>query len=54
MLPVDAEPPEGSNLNRAHQNAEDAWARYAQTAQQLREAWPAGRATEILLDEVRC
>jgi antitoxin (DNA-binding transcriptional repressor) of toxin-antitoxin stability system len=53
LLPVDAEELEQAMLKAAHPGPNDARARYAEIAQQVQNAWPAGMKTEDLLDEIR-
>jgi prevent-host-death family protein len=53
LLPVNAEELEQAMLRAARPSRKDAWARYAEIAQQVRNAWPAGKETEDLLDEIR-
>jgi prevent-host-death family protein len=53
LLPVDAEELEQAMLEAARPSVEDVPARYAEIAQQVRQAWPSGKATDTLLDEIR-
>lgn len=55
LLPVDAEELERAMLRAAHPDADEARARYAEIAQQVRAAWPANvnKTTQDLIDEIR-
>ena len=53
LLPVDAERIEAAMIQVGKQSRTGGWEAYAQLAEQTREAWPAEKRTQELLDEIR-
>jgi prevent-host-death family protein len=54
LLPVDAEAVEEAIVEVGRQAAANGgWAAYARVATQVRQAWPASRRAQDVLDEVR-
>jgi prevent-host-death family protein len=53
LLPIDEQAVQAAILQAAHGAAGNGWERYSQVAELVRAGWPAGAATQRLLDEVR-
>lgn len=54
LLPVDAEAVEAAIVEASRQTtASAAWAAYTRVAAQIRQAWPAARRAQDILDEIR-
>jgi len=53
LLPVDTERLEQAMLDTGKQAARAAWERYAGIATETRKNWPAGRRSDLVLDDVR-
>ena len=53
LLPVDAERIEAAMVQAGKQSLTGGWEAYAQLAEQARQAWPAEKSTQELLDEIR-
>ena len=53
LLSVDEERIEAAMVQVGKQSTTGGWEAYAQLAEQTREAWPAEKRTQELLDEIR-
>jgi prevent-host-death family protein len=53
LLPVDAEVVEAAVVDTSRTAVVGGWEAYARLAEQVRQAWPAERETQEVLDEIR-
>lgn len=53
LLPVDTEVVEATMVEASKQSVTGGWDAYVRVAEQIRQAWPAERETQQVLNEVR-
>lgn len=53
LLPLDAASVETAMVKASKQAVVGGWETYARVAEQVRQAWPVGRKTAQVLDEIR-
>lgn len=53
LLPVDTEAVEATMVEASKRSVTGGWDAYARVAEQVRQAWPAERETQQVMDEIR-